>query len=151
SISDGKATSNVATITLTVFGTEDAPVFDAVLPADHYEAMPLGLGGNQANDETDAPSISMDGRFVAFTSSASNLTADDGNGFISDIFVWDRETGTTVRMTPGLDSASGPDLGSFAPSISADGSFIAFVSQATNLTSDPNAHGAPVVFLWNRL
>ena len=151
SITDGKSAPVSSTITLAVTGSEDDPVLGPVLAADHYEAMPLGTGGNQSNDESDAPSISMDGRYVAFTSFASNLTADDGNGSLSDIFVWDREAGTLTRMPPGLDPGTGPDSGSFNPSISADGNYVAFVSQATDLTSDPNANNAPVVFLWNRL
>ncbi len=87
--------------------------------------------GNQANGYD--PSLSADGRFVAFTSGASNLVAGDTNG-ASDVFVHDRQTGTTTRVS--VDSA-GWQAYSFShlPSISADGRFVAFASNATNLVA----------------
>jgi Tol biopolymer transport system component len=54
--------------------------------------------GAQANDRSWTSSISTDGRFVAFSSSASNLVTGDDNGFV-DVFVHDRETGTTERVS----------------------------------------------------
>ncbi|MEG4284712.1 calcium-binding protein [Microcoleus sp. A006_D1] len=91
--------------------------------------------GNQGNDFSRAPSISADGRFVAFFSDASNLVPGDTNGS-SDFFVRDLLTNTTTRVS--VDSAGNQGNGDFSsfslvPSISADGRFVAFKSNAFNL------------------
>ena len=87
--------------------------------------------GNQANSFSLVPSISADGRFVAFSSDASNLVPGDTNNS-SDIFVRDLSTNTTTRVS--VDSAGNQgNGGSSVPSISADGRFVAFNSNATNL------------------
>ena len=75
--------------------------------------------------------ISADGRYVAFESRASNLVAGDTNG-VSDIFVHDRETGVTERVS--VDSSGNQGNGrSTMPAISANGRFVAFESAASNL------------------
>ncbi len=76
------------------------------------------------------PVVSADGRFVAFSSVAKNLVADDTT--IQDVFVRDRETGETTRVSVAADGSSG-DGSSFDPAISADGLIVAFTSDATNL------------------
>jgi Tol biopolymer transport system component len=87
--------------------------------------------GRQANGPSSVAAISADGRFVAFESDATNLVAGDTNG-LTDIFVHDLVARTTTRVS--VDSlgrqANGP---SFNPSISSDGRFVAFESNATNL------------------
>jgi Tol biopolymer transport system component len=80
---------------------------------------------------TDSPAISADGRFVAFESNASNLVVGDING-VTDIFVHDRSTGLTTRESVSSAGAQA-NSHSYAPSISADGRFVAFTSTATNL------------------
>jgi len=87
--------------------------------------------GNQANRISRSPSISADGRFVAFNSDASNIVPGDTNGD-SDIFVRDTVTNTTTRVS--VDSAGNQgNSRSFITSISADGRFVAFISDASNL------------------
>jgi Tol biopolymer transport system component len=86
----------------------------------------------QANGESYSTAISADGRFVAFDSYAANLVTGDTNG-VQDIFVHDRLTGVTTRESVGPGGVQAADLSSFSPSISADGRFVAFASQATNL------------------
>ena len=71
------------------------------------------------------------GRFVAFSSDASNIVPHDRNGAV-DIFVRDRETGRTERVSVGPDGVEG-DGDSIEPAISASGRFVAFVSFASNL------------------
>jgi Ca2+-binding RTX toxin-like protein len=93
----------------------------------------LDSAGNQANRFSDRASISADGRFVAFTSEASNLVPGDTNQR-NDIFVRDTLTNTTSRVS--VDSAGNQQNGSSffnASSISADGRFVAFESNAGNL------------------
>src|SRR5260221_597397 len=102
------------------------------------ERVSLDSAGTQGNYSSYYPSISTDGRFVAFASGATNLVPGDTNG-AQDVFVRDRQTGTTERVS--VDSAgtqgNGNSLGS---SISADGRFVAFGSAASNLIAgDPNA------------
>jgi hypothetical protein len=79
------------------------------------------------------PSISDDGRFVAFGSAATNLVSGDANGE-RDVFVRDRQTGTTTRVSRSSAGVAGDGL-SGTPSISADGRYVAFQSTATNLVS----------------
>ncbi len=79
------------------------------------------------------PTISDDGRYVAFRSLASNLVPNDTNALL-DIFVRDRQLGTTQLVSVGID---GPSNGSsFAPVLSGDGQSIIFRSSATNLISN---------------
>ncbi|HET6164506.1 MAG TPA: hypothetical protein VFG37_12615 [Planctomycetota bacterium] len=80
--------------------------------------------------------FSANGRFVAFASATSNLVANDTNGF-TDVFVHDRSTGITERVS--VDSAgveSDADSSNWQFAISADGSCVTFVSAATNLVAN---------------
>ncbi len=96
------------------------------------ERVSVNTIGAPANDESSWPSISSDGRFVAFQSDASNLVGADTNGF-SDIFVHDRMTGQIKRGSVDSIGTQG-NAHSRRPSISSDGRFVAFSSSANNLT-----------------
>lgn len=87
--------------------------------------------GAQGNNESELPSLSSDGRFVAFGSVATNLVSGDTN-MEEDIFVRDLKTNKTRRVSVNSSRAQA-NGGSFEPSISADGRFVAFESSATNL------------------
>jgi Tol biopolymer transport system component len=78
------------------------------------------------------PVISADGRFVAFTSEATDLVSNDTNGQ-SDVFIYNRSNGgiSRVSLTPGGSQATAG--GAYFPSISADGRFVAFESWASNM------------------
>ena len=95
--------------------------------------------GTQANGDSAVPSISADGRFVSFGSLASNLVAGDTNAF-GDVFVRDTCLGaagctpSTVRVSVASDGTQGDDT-SDSFSISADGRFVAFESDASNLVA----------------
>jgi Tol biopolymer transport system component len=93
--------------------------------------------GTQADHHSSEASISDDGRFVAFRSLATNLVPGDTNGR-ADIFVHDRATGQTVRVSqPAVGESDG---NSAAPAISGNGAWIVFESDATNLVAgDTNA------------
>jgi Tol biopolymer transport system component len=91
----------------------------------------VGRNGAQGNDHSLVSVISADGRFVFFTSDASNLVPGDTNG-TSDVFVRDRRTRTTERVSVGPGGAQG-NGDSALPALSADGRFVAFGSSATNL------------------
>ena len=106
----------------------------------------VATGGTQATGgDSRTPSLSSDGRYIAFASSATNLASGDTNG-VSDIFVHDRTTTTTQRIsvstsgTEAVDpSATGFKLGSINPSISSTGRYVAFASLANNLTAGDSA------------
>jgi Tol biopolymer transport system component len=99
--------------------------------------------GNQGNAVSGNPSISADGRFVAFQSFASNLVAGDTNGRY-DVFVYDMQTGQIGRVSVDNTGIQG-NAGSSDPTISADGRYVAFVSSATNLIpGDTNVAGVVV-------
>ena len=91
----------------------------------------VNSAGNQGNNTSGDPSISGDGRFVAFASRAANLVPGGTNNS-QDIFVRDLVTNTTTRVS--VDSAGNPGNGeSYYPSISGDGRFVVFASDAANL------------------
>ena len=93
----------------------------------------VGPGGAQANSYSDNPAISAHGRYVAFSSFASNLVTGDTNGTF-DLFVWDRTAQATRRVSVGPGGAQANDS-SFAPVLSADGRYVAFYSWASNLVA----------------
>lgn len=103
--------------------------------------------GVQANGSSSSPSISADGRYVAFTSSATNLVANDTNGR-SDVFVRDLVAGTTEIVSVDASGVFG-DGDSSWPSISSDGRYVAFQSNSSNLAAG-TAPGAENVYVHDR-
>lgn len=87
-------------------------------------------------------SLSADGRFVAFASDASNLVPGDTNGR-SDIFVKDLTTGAITRASTAADGTQG-NYNSLLPSLSADGRFVAFTSDASNLVPGDTNNGGDI-------
>ena len=90
-------------------------------------------GGGPSDGEADAPSISADGRMVAFSSTATDLVPGDANGQ-PDVFVRDRTAGTTSLVSVDLDGTSSAGA-SGQPSISADGRIVAFTSLSDDLVA----------------
>lgn len=123
--------------------TDDIYVKD--LSTGALERISVASDGTQGDMESENPDISGDGRFVVFQSLASTLDPNHPNGFC-DIFVHDRQTGTTARVNATV-SGSEPNGESVEPSISRDGRFISFETEATNFTQDEdnNASGDIVV------
>jgi Tol biopolymer transport system component len=103
--------------------------------------------GTQGNGESYEPSISADGRYIAFESGASNLVPGDTNGF-RDIFVHDQQMGITTRVSVASDGTQGNDSSGGA-SISADGRYVALHSWASNLVSG-DTNNAYDIFLHDR-
>jgi Tol biopolymer transport system component len=102
--------------------------------ADQTSRVSVASDGTEANRWSQQPSISADGRYVAFNSLASNLVPNDTNNR-TDIFVHDRQTGQTSRISITSNGVQS-DSDSYLPAISADGRYVAFYSNATNLTPD---------------
>ena len=95
-----------------------------------------GAEGNGNSGYIRVIAISADGQIVAFDSLASNLVAGDTNG-VTDVFVYDRSTGITERVSVDSSGAEGGNF-SFDPSISADGQIVAFGSYNPFVTGDTN-------------
>ena len=103
--------------------------------------------GAQANDASNSPRISGDGRYVVFDSHATNLIPNDDGHYASDVFVHDRQTGETTCVSVNSSGEQGNDE-SFNGFISGDGLLVAFESRATNLV-DGDTNGMIDVFVHN--
>ena len=125
--------------------SEDVFVHDLVSGATTRAS--LNTGGVAGNDASLIPAISGDGRYVAFGSYATNLVPGDGNGTI-DIFVRDRQTGTTTRVSVDSAGVESNDY-SYYPALSSDGRYVAFLCAASNLVVN-DANFADDVFVHDR-
>jgi Tol biopolymer transport system component len=123
-------------------GTTDIFVRDLVNGTT--ERVSVDSAGNEAHGDCLYPTISSDGRYVAFQSQAPDLVAGDVNG-LQDVFVHDRVTGTTILASVD-DAGNQGDGNSQAAWISFDGHFVAFDSQATNLVAG-DTNGVNDVFV----
>jgi Tol biopolymer transport system component len=129
------------------FGLATIVALGAAVPAHAHgttERVSVGSGGVEADDASVGPAISGDGRFVAFISCAANLVPGDTSPGC-DVFVRDRRVGTTERASlgPGGIQANGS---CYSASISADGRFVGFTSDATNLV-EGDTNGAYDAFV----
>lgn len=102
------------------------------------ELVTVGIDGEEANGDSSRPCFSADGRYLVFTSEASNLVEGDTNG-VADVFRYDLESREIVRVSVADDGSEGngdstvPHFGTCT--ISADGRYVAFSSDATNLVA----------------
>ena len=106
-----------------------------------------GTGGGNGNSVS--PAISADGRHVVFESEASNLVANDTNN-ASDIFVRDLETGTTTLVSVNSSGTGVGNGASTSPVISADGRYVAFASEASDLAAN-DTNNVSDVFVRDRV
>ena len=126
-------------------GVDD--VFVATLSKDGAERINVSTQAEQANAWSGMAAISASGRFVAFASDADNLVDDDVNGS-RDVFVRDRQQRSTELIS--ISGQGGGATGdSTQPALSADGRFVAFVSQSEDLVAD-DTNGAWDVFVRDR-
>lgn len=132
---DGRYVAFVSAATNLVPGDTNRriDVFVKELATGRVERVSVGADGAQANGGSYNPALSRDGRYVIFESFASNLVRGDTNRSF-DVFVHDRRTRRTRRVSLSSDGvqANGPN---WTPSLSADGRFVAFRSDATNLAA----------------
>jgi Tol biopolymer transport system component len=111
------------------------------------ERVSVASDGSEGNDYSAYPSISADGRYVAFESWASNLVDGDTN-YSYDVFVHDRWTGETTCVSIASDGTHGNNF-SYSPSISANGRYVAFSSDANRLVSG-DTNNSTDVFVHDR-
>lgn len=143
---DGKFVAFISRSSTLVAGDTNSKidVFVHELETGKTSRVSLSSSGVEGNGDCTNPSLNADGRFVGFDSLANNLVANDTNGF-SDVFVHDRYTGKTIRISISSSGVQGNFNSSF-PFFSADGKLVAFYSYATNLVSD-DTNGYYDVFL----
>jgi Tol biopolymer transport system component len=109
----------------------------------------VGQGGVQGNGFSEGVAISANGRFVAFASGATNLVPRDTNRE-EDVFIRDRKEGTTERVSIASSGAQGNGDSHGGLALSANGRFIAFTSDATNLVPD-DTNDARDLFVHDRV
>ncbi len=126
-------------------GTDDVFVRDR--DSDATSRVSVASDGTEGDDESEDPAISGNGRYVAFESDATNLVAGDVGGF-GDVFLHDRKTGATTRVSVATGGIEADD-DCRDPAISANGRWIAFRTQATNL-APADLNGSDDVFLHDR-
>ena len=125
-------------------------------PPGTTQRVSVSTAGAAGDDDSQLPAVSADGRFVAFLSRASTLVPGDTNG-TSDVFVHDRSTGVTERVSVDsrgrqsvADQGGVLDSNFGRPAISSDGRFVAFASSATGLVKSDRNQVADV-FVRDRL
>jgi Tol biopolymer transport system component len=102
-------------------------------------------GINSGNGLSGEPALSASGRYVAFSSTASNLVANDNNN-AQDVFVRDLQNATNILVSANSGGRNPGDGSSFTPSISVDGRYVLFYSTASNLVSGPVGNPGENVF-----
>ena len=117
------------------------------LSACSSENIITAIDGGKGNADSFEPSISANSRYVAFTSLSNNLVSGDTN-MTADIFVHDRNSGITERVSIASDGSQA-NAGSYKPSISADGRYVAFIADASNLVLG-DINGTKDVFVHDR-
>lgn len=119
-------------------------VFIKDLNTGSIERVSVDSSGTQGNGWSYEPTVSADGRYIAFLSASSNLVAADTNSS-DDVFLHDRQTGATERVSVSSSGGQG-NFGAWTAAISGNGRFIAFGSSANNLVSG-DTNGRSDVFL----
>ncbi|MBE0670822.1 MAG: TIR domain-containing protein [Anaerolineales bacterium] len=111
-----------------------------------FKIISTSANGSLGDMDSASPKISTNGRFIVFSSEATNLVSDDLN-IAWDIFVFDVELEKIIRVSTAVDGAQ-PNGNSFNPTISGDGRYVTFTSLASNLvTGDTN--GLLDIFLFD--
>jgi cold shock CspA family protein len=108
----------------------------------------VSSGGVESNGASSFTRISTDGRYVVFHSDATNLVVDDTNGS-RDVFVHDRQTGETTRISVSSSGIQGNGDSAWANRISTDSRYVSFASDASNLV-DSDTNGVSDVFVHDR-
>jgi Tol biopolymer transport system component len=129
-------------------GNEHPDVFVHDRQTGTTTQLSVTTAGALGNNMSLEPSISADGRYVAFTSRATNLAANDANEDEEDVFLHDRQTRTTTRVSVSSNGVPS-EFESNHPSISTDGRFIAFASAGTRLVPN-DTNGANDIFVYER-
>ena len=143
------AAANVVAGQVDTNGTDDVFLFDRVAGVVTLVSRSTAGPTTTGNAPPSRAALSADGRYVLFSSTASDLTAPDTNG-ASDVFLFDRVAGTVTLVS---HSTAGPTTTGNGPSaggaLSADGRYVLFSSTASDLTTT-DTNGDIDVFLFDR-
>ena len=123
-------------------------IFVRDLIAHTTRRVSISTAGVQANGRSDEPTISADGRYVAFSSTATNLARGDTNG-ASDIFVHDRATGATRRVSVSSHGRRQANAECTAPQLTRHGRYVVFSSPASTLVPG-DTNGLSDIFVRDR-
>jgi len=104
----------------------------------------VGMDGNSAAGLSSSPVMSANGRFVLFTSTATNLVANNTNG-AADIYLRDLEAGTTALVNVDSNGVKLGTNGASAPAISQDGRYVVFLSKTNSSQTSPGIYWRDVV------
>lgn len=115
--------------------TEDIFIYDRTTGLN--EIVSRASNGSQGNNSSRQASISADGRFISFTSYATNFIANDVNGPLADVFIHDKQTGSTdlISVSSNGEQGNGNSSSSYA-AMSSDGRFVVFLSDSSNLVAN---------------
>ena len=141
--STGKITAPIA------FNTETLSNYGLILPVDLISpGNPTLVKGSVGLDNIERNSMSGDGRYVVFTSSAT-LSPNDSNGK-TDVFLYDRTADTITLISQNVSKTGSANGTSLNPVISFDGNSIAFVSNADDLVQSTTGNTVNNIFVWQR-
>jgi hypothetical protein len=129
-------------------GTDDIFLYDRVAATNILVSRTAA--GTSGNNYSLEPAISGDGKFVAFSSSSGNLVTGDSNGNY-DVFVYDVQNNSVALASPRSSGSGSGNSQSRSPSISSDGSVIAFYSSSSNLTDNDTNGSTQDVFAFDRI
>ncbi|MEZ4593713.1 MAG: hypothetical protein R3D55_21600, partial [Chloroflexota bacterium] len=129
--------------------TNSSDIFVHDRVTDETTIVSISSSGEYGNFQSMYPSVSADGRYVAFESLATNLVPNQTTNPFLDVYVHDRNTGNTAIASVTSDGTSG-NSDSNRPKISPDGRYVAFGSNASNLVSD-DTNGEPDAFVYDRI
>lgn len=128
-------------------GQQDVFLKDTVTGAT--TRISTATGGSQSSGNSYGPAISSNGRYIAFTSWATNLVAGDTNA-CADVFVKDTTTGETTRVSTNTSGVQANSSAEDRVSISADGRYVVWMSAATNLHEPTSTTADSDIFLKDR-
>ena len=125
----------------------DIYLYDALL--NDLELVSTGLAGGTANDKSERPIISLDGRWVVFSSEGSDLTTDtDANGE-QDVFLWERRTGEMRLVSRAAGGSTGNDWAGY-PSLSYNGLYVSIDTKANDVTQQDDQNNETDVAVYSR-
>ena len=120
-----------AQVALDTNGVADVYLYDFVTRSNFLVSQSNPPGA--ANGPSDSPTISSDGRFVAYRSTATNILPNATNG-LPNVFLYDRQMGTTTLLSANVSGTAGNNR-SFAPQFSGDGQTVVFQSWGSDLVA----------------
>ncbi len=121
--------------------SRDVYVFDILTRSNSLVSRSF-VTGNAPRGNSDSPSVSADGRYIAYQSDAADIVPQDNNGRIKDIFLYDRQAGSTMLLSASIYGASTGDYVSQSPAFTADGQTVVFQSWASDLTPNDFNQGS---------